>query len=353
VSGPAAEPLARFGSGGLVFLGCGGAAAMHSRTLARAEPQLPRSYASRDAGKARSFAGLHGGARAFGSYEEALAAEDVSVAMVVTPPASHLEWTLSALDAGKHVIVEKPAFLDTSEFDAVALAAERAGRQVLVAENYAYKPLVGDLRWLLEEEPLGRVLFLNVTAVKRQTADGWRSDDALSGGGALFEGGIHWVSLLAHLGPEVTEVRAASPARPGEAERSIQLMLRLDQGTVATLSYSWEVPSPLKGTRLSRAYATDGSAVFESNGLFFAATGRRWRLRVTSSDLLGYRAMFQDLLGALRSGARPRYTLGDARRDVEIVAAAYRDAGLAPAREELETHAPETRDPRPDVGREA
>ena len=337
MSGSAAEPLTRPGAGGLVFLGCGAAAALHSRTLARTEPALPRSYASRDGDRARSFAERHGGAHAFRSYEEALAADDVTIAMVVTPPSSHLEWTLSALEAGKHVIVEKPAFLDAAEFDAVALAAERAGRQVLVAENYAYKPLVRQLRWLLEEEPLGRVLFLNVSAVKQQSVDGWRGDGALTGGGALFEGGIHWVSLLAHLGLEVTEVRAASPARRGEAERSVQLVLRYEQGTVATLSYSWEVPSPLKGLRMSRAYATEGSAVFESNGIFFAAMGRRWRLRVTTSDLLGYHAMFLDLLGALRSGGRPRYTLGDARRDVEIVAEAYRDAGLAPTRPDLET----------------
>ena len=338
----ATEPLAGPGTGGLVFLGCGGAATMHSRTLARIEPGLPRSYASRDADKARSFAERHGGARAFGSYEQALASDDVTVAMVVTPPSSHLDWTLAALEAGKHVIVEKPAFLDTSEFDAVVLAAERADRQVLVAENYAYKPLATELRWLLEEEPLGRVLFLNVNAVKQQSVDGWREDTLLSGGGALFEGGIHWVSLLAHLGLEVAQVRAATPARAGEAERSIQLMLRYEQGTVATLSYSWEVPSPLKGLRISRAYATDGSALFESNGLFFAAIGRRWRLRATSSDLLGYHAMFRDLLEALRSGRAPRYALADARRDVEIVTEAYRDAGLAPPGRRSERNTRET-----------
>ena len=306
---------------------------MHSRTLARVEPALARSYASRDAEKARAFAARHGGAQAFGSYEAALASDDVTIAMIVTPPSSHLEWTLAALEAGKHVIVEKPAFLDTEEFDAATRAAERAGRQVVVAENYPYKRLANDLRWLLQEEPLGRVLFLNVNAVKQQPVEGWRDDPALSGGGALFEGGIHWVSLLAHLGLEVSRVRAASPARAGEPERSIQLMLRYEQGTVATLSYSWEVASPLKGLRLSRAYATDGSATFESNGIFFAATGRRWRLRAGSSDLRGYHAMFREILAALRTGTDPQYTLGDARRDVEIVAEAYRDAGLPPGRD--------------------
>ena len=325
----AADPIGSASAGSLAFLGCGGATAMHSRVLARIDPGLERSYASRDAERARAFADEHGGTRWFGSYEAALAADDVSVVMVVTPPASHLEWTLAALDAGKHVIVEKPAFTSSTEFDAVERAAASAGRQVLVAENYVYKPLVRDLRWLLEEEPIGRVLFLQLNAVKQQPVDGWREDPALSGGGALFEGGIHWVSLLAHLGPEVTEVRALSPAAPGEAERSIQLLLRYEQGTVASLTYSWEVPSPLKGLRLSRAYGTDGSALFESNGLLFLTMGRRWRVRATSSDLLGYHAMFGDLLAALRTGGVPRYRLEDARRDVALIAEAYRNAGLS------------------------
>jgi predicted dehydrogenase len=311
--------------------------------LTRVEPGLRRSYASRDADKARDFAERHGGTAWFASYEAALAEGDASVAVVVTPPVSHLEWTLAALAAGKHVIVEKPAFMTSAEFDVVEAAAARAGRQVLVAENYAYKPLVRDLRWLLEDEPIGRVLFLQLNAVKQQPADGWREEPELCGGGALFEGGIHWVSLLAHLGPRVTEVRALSPAAPGEVERSIQLLLRYDQGTIASLTYSWEVPSPLKGLRLSRAYGTDGSAVFESNGLFFLAMGRRWRMRARSSDLLGYHAMFRDLLAALRTGRAPSYALKDARLDVELIAHAYRDAGVAPVsgpRESKSTQSP-------------
>jgi predicted dehydrogenase len=303
---------------------------MHSRTLSRLAPGRHRYFASRDPEKARAFARSHDGAGAFESYQAALRHEAVEVAVVVTPPASHLEWTLAALGEGKHVIVEKPAFLRSADFDEVEAAAARADRRVLVAENYAYKPLARDLRWIFEGTPLGRVLFLQVNALKRQAVDGWRTDPALAAGGALFEGGIHWVSLLAHLGPSVRTVRAASPGSSGATDRSIQLLFEYDQGTVASLSYSWEVPSPLKGLRISRAYGTEGSALFESNGLFFATLGPPWRFRARGSDLLGYRAMFRDFLGVLEAGKEPRFTLADARRDVELVTEAYASAGLAP-----------------------
>lgn len=307
---------------GVAFLGCGEAAALHARTLSRLDPGLRRWFASRSGERAAAYAKRHGGTAVTG-YEAALALDEVDTVLVLTPPDTHLEWTLAALRAGKHVIVEKPAFLRPADFDAVEVQAARAGRRVLVAENYAYKPLVPHLRWLFEEEPLGRLLFLQVNALKQQEASGWRD-----GAGALMEGGIHWVSLLAHLGPKVAKVRAASPGDPGSPERSIQLLLEYQQGTVASLSYSWETASPLRGLRISRAYGTRGSAVFESNGLFFSTLGRPWRFRVGMSDLLGYRAMFRDFLRTLQTGSEPRFTLADAREDVSLVAEAYRSAGI-------------------------
>ena len=320
-------------SGGVAMLGCGQAAGMHSRTLARSEPSWPRHYASRDGAKAEAFCGRYGGAGWFPDYGAALRDDRVTTVMVLTPPASHLEWTLAGLEAGKHVIVEKPAFLDARAFDLVERAAARAGRRVLVAENYAYRPLVDDLRWLFTGEPLGRLLFLQINALKRQRTDGWREDPAQTGGGALFEGGIHWVSLLAGLGPTVRSVRALTPGVGGSSERSIQLLLEYDQGTVASLSYSWEVPSPLRGLRISRAFGTEGSAAFESNGLFFSTLGAPWRMRFGARDLLGYRTMFRDFRRALALDESPRYTLEQARADVELVTRAYRDAAGRPHEE--------------------
>lgn len=325
---PSLDGPAPLSAGGVVFLGCGSAAVMHAGTLARIDPERPRFFASRSAEKAHAYSERHRGSGSFAGYDTALEDDRVEVAVVVTPPNSHLEWTLSALEAGKHVIVEKPAFLRATDFDRVRDAASAARRQVLVAENYAYKPLVQELRWIFEDDPLGRILFLQVNAVKQQSVRGWRTEPVHVSGGALFEGGIHWISLLAHLGPEVEAVRALEVGPRGGPEWSMQVLLRYDQGAVASLSYSWEVPSPLKGLRMSRIYGTKGSAVFESNGAFFTTLGRPLRTRVVTQDLLGYRAMFRDFLDALSSGVAPRFTLEDARRDVEIVEEAYRSAGV-------------------------
>lgn len=320
--GGASPPLS------LLLLGCGEAARMHSRTLARVAPGVPRYYASRSPERARAASERWGGAGAFGSYAEALADPRPAVALVLTPPATHLELALAALEAGKHVIVEKPPFLGVAEMDRADAAARRAGRRLLVAENYFYKPLAERLRALVGSGALGEIRFVQLNALKWQGVDGWREDAALAGGGALFEGGIHWLDLLANLGLRVARIRAVRAGPADGPARSALVVADYEGGAVGTLLYSWEMRSPLRGLRLSRIYGTEGTAAFESNGLVLATWGRRRRLHLPGlRDIAGYRAMFADFLAALATGAPARYSPALARRDLELAEQAER--GLA------------------------
>ncbi|HET9948216.1 MAG TPA: Gfo/Idh/MocA family oxidoreductase, partial [Longimicrobiales bacterium] len=142
---------------GVAVLGTGAAARMHARHLARWFPRVRRWIASRSAARAAMLARTVPNTATFCGYDAALADPDVDVVLVTTPPASHLALTLSALRAGKHVIVEKPAFLRCSDFELVERAARHHGRTVLVAENYFYKPLLGRLRALVASGDLGQI----------------------------------------------------------------------------------------------------------------------------------------------------------------------------------------------------
>lgn len=316
----------------LAFLGCGQAARMHAATLASVAPDVRRVFASRDGARAADFASELDGLRGHGSYRAALEDPEVDAALVLTPPHLHLELTVAALEAGVDVIVEKPAFPRSADFATVREAMEAAGRRVLVAENYHYKPLRETLARLLREGAVGRPLFLHFDAAKDQRTGGWRDDPALAGGGALLEGGIHWISLMADLGMEIEAVEGHRPAPDGGVERSMLVVLRYEGGAVGTLTYSWEVPAPLRGLRLSRVYGREGALTFETNGLFVFQRGRRLRLRFPGlRDISGYRAMFRDLVDALRTGRAPRMTLEKAERDVRLVETAYRTAGIAAA----------------------
>ena len=241
---------------------------------------------------------------------------------ITTPPDTHCEIAVMALEAGKHVIVEKPAFLDTAEFDRVEEAAARHGRQVLVAENYLYKPLLRAIRAHIRSGALGQVRFVAIDAVKHQVADGWRADPARAGGGALMESGIHWVAFMDALGLSVRRAEAFFPDAPGGHERSVTFVFEYEEGAVGVLNHSWEIPGLLKGLRLSRIYGTRSSLLFESNGLFLLRGHRRLSFPGLS-DMLGYRAMLADFIGVLTTGAEPEFTIGDARRCIELIRNAY------------------------------
>jgi UDP-N-acetylglucosamine 3-dehydrogenase len=309
---------------GIALLGCGFATRLHGRTLKKF-PHVERFFASRSAARAAEYAVDYGGAGSFGSYQEAMDDERVDVVLVATPPSSHLDLTLDALTRGKHVIVEKPPFLRASDFDTVERAAQEAGRSVFVAENYFYKPLTRALREVISSQVLGEPRILTVNALKEQRTGDWRDDQSLAGGGALFEGGIHWVNFMGSLGMEIRAVHGFRPGPRRGPEKTIVIVVEYANGAVGTLYYSWELGSPLKGLRMSALYGTAGTASFESNGLLLGVRGRRKTLRLPGArDLLGYGAMFEDFFESIATGAPPLFTLSAARKDLERVESVYR-----------------------------
>ncbi len=311
----------------LAFLGCGAATRTHSGVLSRFGGEVRRYYASRDPKLAEECNRKYGGAGSFGSYTDAIADSRVQAVVICTPPDSHLELAHTALAVGKHVVVEKPAFLHAADFDSLRAAEARSGRRLMVAENYCYKPVARVLREIIASGALGEVRFFHLVAVKSQRRAGWRDDPAIAGGGALFEGGVHWIDLLANVGLEVESARGFRPGPGAGLERSMLVVVKYREGGVGTLAHSWEVPSPLHGLRVSRIYGTAGSAAFESNGIVVVVTGARRRLVFPGlRDINGNRAMWTDFLDVIRTGRAPVMTAVRAQRGLELIETAYRTA---------------------------
>jgi UDP-N-acetylglucosamine 3-dehydrogenase len=311
----------------LAFLGCGKIAKAHAKQLRKHRDDVAVGFASRDAARAQAFANECGGI-AHGTYEQALGSPDVDAVAVVTPPNTHLELTLAALAAGKHVVLEKPPLPTAADFTRVADAAAKAGKQVFVAENYQYKPLLRRVRAILDDNLIGDVLFIQINAIKKQRDTGWRADRTLTLGGALYEGGIHWVDFMASLGA-IRRVNGVCPRPSAAIERSMLVSFEYEAGPAGTLAYSWEVPSTAKGLRLSKIYGRAGTITFETNGLWVLLHGRKTRFYIPGlRDLAGYSAMWADFVQAWKTGAEPAMTLAKARRDLELVEQAYATAGV-------------------------
>ena len=308
----------------LAFLGCGFASRLHSKTLAGFKRDVRRYYASRDRDKATSYNRKYKGSGYFDSYDTAIADARIDVVLVATPPAYHLDLTLQAMRAGKHVIVEKPPFLRAADFEAIHRAQAETNSRVFIAENYFYKPLAFKLREIISAGSIGEVLFVHVNVLKQQRTGDWRDDLAVSGGGALFEGGIHWINFIANLGLTVKSIRGSRPGAQEGPDKSMLVAIEYTEGAVGTLYYSWEVPSTFKGLRISRIFGREGSITFESNGLFILVNGVRKRLIIPKlTDIAGYKAMFRDFIGALQEGREPQMTLDLAQTDLALIETIY------------------------------
>src|SRR5258706_15927092 len=199
----------------------------------------------------------------------------------------------------------------------------------MVAEHFHLQAAVRGLRQHIERGDLGQVLFVGLNRAGRQRPTGWRADPTLMGGGALLEGGVHWVNYLCRLGGTVREVCAARPEvdRPLVApfEDGLEVLVRFEGGAVGKLLHAWSVTNRLAGLGLSKIYGTEGNITFESNGLFALVTGRRTRLRFPGGrDLMGYRAMLRHFIHCGRERREPEVSLGAARHDLAGVVAAYR-----------------------------
>ena len=263
----------------LAFLGCGFITRVHSRHLRSLKGDVVTSYASRDRARAEAFCKRYRGTTAYSSYGAAIADPNIEAIVVAVPPRFHLDLTLQALAAGKHVLVEKPAYPRLADYRAAIDARNKAGRVVCVGENDHYKPLAVCLRRLVKEGALGDMVFAQFTSIVRRlkSADDWRNDEAMAGGDAFFEEGIHWLHLAASLGPTITEVHgfrpSVSPDGPDRRAKSMMVAFKYHNQAVGSLYYSREIPSLLRGIRLSKLYGRKSIITFESNGLFGTGSG--------------------------------------------------------------------------------
>jgi predicted dehydrogenase len=315
----------------VAFLGCGFITRVHSRNLRRLRTEIVCSYASRDSDRAELFRRQYRGQRSYASYEAAMADPGVDAVVVAVPPRFHLDLTLAALAAGKHVLVEKPAFPRLADYQTVLAAKTGAHRVVLVGENDHYKPLAVCLRGLLQRAAIGEMVFGHFTTLvkKFKPADDWRNDETMAGGDAFFEEGIHWLHLAASLGPRIVRIEGfrPSPAVGGTDRRAKSMMVAFeyDNGAVGSLYYSREVPSLLQGLRLSKLLGRRGIITFESNGLFVVVRdgGLPRILFPGIRDIRGYQAMYRDFHRSIREGKSPAMSLEVAMEDQRLMDRIY------------------------------
>jgi predicted dehydrogenase len=325
---------------GVAIVGCG----LIGGKRARALPEGWRVVAVHDPDAARAALlaaeldpAVHPGARAVGSAADAVAADGVELVIVATPHDRLAPAALMALEAGRHVLVEKPGADRLEPLLEVRAAAERAGRTVRVGFNHRFHPAIGRARELAAIGGYGPVL-----GVRARYGHGgrlgyekeWRADRSISGGGELIDQGMHLIDLTRCFLGDVTLAFAElrTDFWPMEVEDNAYLALRGEGCGFAWLHASWtewknlfslEIAletAKLEITGLGGSYGTERLTVYEMSEAMGppASTTEEW----TDADG-SWRAELEDVVAGIDGRPTSGATLDDCIAAFRVVEEAY------------------------------
>ena len=329
------------------IVGCGRVTALrHLPALRRVAGARVVALADVDGRRLDEVAREHGIDRRYGSHDELISDPDVDTVAVCVPVSLHVEVAVAALEAGKHVFVEKPLALRPDEAERIAEAAARAGGTATVGFNARHHRLVRRARELVGDGSLGDLQAIRTVFTSsfdyRDSAQPWRFRRE-TGGGAMVEMGVHHLDLWRFAtGLEVVEVFATSNS-DREEDETVVIAGVLDGGVRAETLVSQRSTNVNeievfgeRGRLRVDCYRSDGLELRLGSG-FGGDLGRRVRglaraareapafargLRGRSDYVETYPAEWQHFASAASGLAAPDASLEDGVRNVEVLAAA-------------------------------
>jgi D-xylose 1-dehydrogenase (NADP+, D-xylono-1,5-lactone-forming) len=192
------------------------------------------AIASRDPERAKHMADGFDGARAAASYDALLADPEVDAVYIPLVNSDHKPWTLRALEAGKHVLCEKPLAMNAAEAEEMAAAAKRSGKHLMEAAMYRFHPRTRAFIASLADPIYVQASF--GFTLKNKTD--YRLESAM-GGGALLDVGFYVVSVSRWILGEPSEVLARSTLRNG-TDMTTSALLKFPGGETAAVWASFE-----------------------------------------------------------------------------------------------------------------
>jgi predicted dehydrogenase len=281
---------------------------------------------SRDLERARTFASQWGIERAYGSYDEVLADPDVEAVYIPLPNTLHCEWSIRALEAGKHVLCEKPMSRHPAAVEEAFDAAERSGRFLTEAFMYRHNPQTKRLQELVEDGAIGELRVIrSAFSYSLLDTDNIRLRTDVEGG-ALMDVGCYCVSGSRLLGGEPDSVYGQQFIGPSGTDWVFAGMMRFPGDVIATFDCGTTLPNRDE----LEAIGTEGSLFLDDPWhcitpvIELRRDGGVELIEVERRD--SYRLEFEDLGAAIRTGREPLLGRADAVAQATVIEALFRAA---------------------------
>jgi len=318
----------------LAFVGCGAIAQWHLTALRAGALRTDVTAAvDVDVGRARALA-QQTGAEAFESLAAALRADAFDAALVMVPHQLHEELAVATLDAGRHVLLEKPLAPTVEACARILAVARRSAAVFAVAENAQYWPEVVLAQGLIADGAIGEVITARAWHCAAPMAEfagpgNWRFSEAAAGGGVALDVGTHWMRPLRMWLGEPTEVVAATarPFEAMEAESMCRALCRFDSGVVASFDVILS-PGPTAPLPLFQVTGSRGELVIDVLGRVKRYDGSDPGGTVVGRGgyLLSYERQLAAFEAAVLDGVAPptdaAYALGEVRAALAMVRSA-------------------------------
>jgi predicted dehydrogenase len=306
----------------VALFGCGWIQDFHARGV-RACGHEVVAVANHREESARAFAERHDIPRVTTDWEALARDPEVDAAVVSTPNALHAPQSVALLEAGKHVLVEKPMATSVTECDAMIEAATRGGASLMVAHCWRFHPDVQAMRARIETGELGEVVKTRGYGVHAGWGpSGWFTQKALAGGGALPDMGVHAIDTVRYLlgDPVPGRVCAVVGTRYGtyDVDDDGILLISWSQGTNSIVESGWWHAHKEGLEAETEVYGTKGY-------------GRIFPREEPSEDYEHcaqpmYTAQMHEFLGAIEAGRQPTPSGADGRVVLDVVERAYASA---------------------------
>jgi xylose dehydrogenase (NAD/NADP) len=286
------------------------------------------AVASRTPERAGEFARKHKVRRAYGLYADLLADPDIDVVYNPLPNHLHAEWTIKAVQAGKHVLCEKPLALTLAEVDAMSAATQRYGKVVAEAFMYRSHAQTVKVRQLVADGSLGRVRMVRSSFTFMLTnPDDYRWNPGMGGGG-LWDVGCYLLSYTRFvLGAEPLEVFGSQVTGPTGVDEMFAAQLRFPGDVFAQFDCGIKIPfhvfMEIVGEEATLIIPKPFSPGAKET-LFLARGGKTQTIAVKGAE--PYVGEVEDMADAILLGQPPQVTLADSRLNTAAILALFESA---------------------------